>query len=125
MVIFLRPNEKARNVHSTPKTDLRYLIFISLETNSLKSGLNFKKFCIYLDIFSSKNHYLQTTIYFSIFFSKSQPISNILIINCIILTKNNRRLIYFINHLYSLLMIYNHCTSCWNGIINPFCIINV
>ena len=36
-------------VQRTPSTDLLYFILISLETNSLKSGWNFIKFCIYVD----------------------------------------------------------------------------
>ena len=36
------------NVHRTPRTDLRYLILISLSTSSVRSGRNFLKFSIYL-----------------------------------------------------------------------------
>jgi hypothetical protein len=32
------------NVHSTPNTERRYLIFTSLDTSSSRSGLYFKKF---------------------------------------------------------------------------------
>ena len=37
------------SVHRTPSTDFLYLVFTSLSTSSVRRGMNFLKFSIYLD----------------------------------------------------------------------------